>query len=258
MLYSMSGLNTHAWSRISPRRGKLGGPDEGTAAPTQLGDNGERSSPPCLEGKLLAFDLGILEDICEHDFGSLTDPMAPAKQLFVFRTAPVGLHQDYMCGAGKRQSARGGASCTDGDSWSARSPALVFERLSHQQVLEVYYSGMPVRSSHQSKMWKVLKYDPLRIQTIPRARDIGQPPAVLPQETEEPRKGRANADGLCHALESGLEGHVHVPTPALDDSGANSSDSRTKLFSRMRRHYSTPGDPPSGLGLCWRGPTPPQ
>ncbi|GKZ65772.1 hypothetical protein AnigIFM50267_010128 [Aspergillus niger] len=198
--------------------------------------------------------------------------MAPAKHLFVVRTAPVGLHQDYMCGAGKRQSARGGASCTDVDSWSARSPALVFERLSHQQVLEDYYSGMPVRSSHQSKMWKVLKvmfenylatldwslYDPLRIQTIPHTRDIGQPPAVLPQETEEPRKGRANAEGLCHALESGLEGHVHVPTPALDDSGANSSDSRTKLFSRMRRHYSTPGDPPSGLGLCWRGPTPPQ
>ncbi|GLA10664.1 hypothetical protein AnigIFM62618_000261 [Aspergillus niger] len=100
--------------------------------------------------------------------------------------------------------------------------------------------------------------DPLRIQTIPRARDIDQPPAVLPQETEEPRKGRANAEGLCHALESGLEGHVHVPTPALDDSGANSSDSRTKLFSLMRRHYSTPGDPPSGLGLCWRGPTPRQ
>lgn len=69
-----------------------------------------------LEGKLLAFDLGILEDICEHDFGSLTDPMAPAKHLFVVRTAPVGLHQDYVCGVGKRQSARGGASCTDVDS----------------------------------------------------------------------------------------------------------------------------------------------
>lgn len=54
--------------------------------------------------------------ICEHDFGSLTDPMAPAKHLFVVRTAPVGLNQDYVCGVGKRQSARGGASCTDVDS----------------------------------------------------------------------------------------------------------------------------------------------
>lgn len=68
-----------------------------------------------LEGKLLAFDLGILEDICEHDFGSLTDPMAPAKHLFVVRTAPVGLYQDYVCGVSKRQSARGGANCTDVD-----------------------------------------------------------------------------------------------------------------------------------------------
>ena len=42
--------------------------------------------------------------------------MAPAKHLFVVRTAPVGLHQDYACDVGKRQSARGGASCTDVDS----------------------------------------------------------------------------------------------------------------------------------------------
>lgn len=54
--------------------------------------------------------------MCEYDFGSLIDPMASAKHLFVFRAAPVGLHQDNVCGVGKRQSARGGASCTDVDS----------------------------------------------------------------------------------------------------------------------------------------------